>query len=93
MAAQAVGDRVGSIVRDRFKVFLADYRLEGPVGESSQAEEYLVRVGMGWARAGSSQALCPSTAPFTPHTLPTPTYPPHHCRCTCARLKRCASCP
>jgi hypothetical protein len=41
----AVGDRVGGLVKERFKAFLSDYRFEVAAGESSQgqAEEVLVR--------------------------------------------------
>lgn len=66
----AVGDRVGGLVKERFKAFLSDYRFEVAAGESSQgqAEEVLVRVGaisaapLAWRSvpAGSQPPACPA---------------------------------
>ena len=59
-AAGGVGDRVGGLVRERFKSFLAEYKHEINAGESSQAEEMLVRLGPPGGAAGATR-----TPPWT----------------------------
>ena len=64
----AVGDRVGGLVRERFKAFLAEYKYEIAAGESSQgqAEEVLVR---------GARTRTRTHAHSHPHPTPPPTHP------------------
>ena len=95
----AVGDRVGGLVKERFKAFLSDYRFEVAAGESSQgqAEEVLVRGRDLGGAPGVAQRACGQPATRLP-SLPRASIPAalrkrlarrfHDARCRARPLRR-----